>query len=342
MNIGRMKLLLWIVALILGGYLAFYVSEFFKEKPELERGISEERQYEVLRDGVEPPEPPKDNVVAYEDVRRVFHGMNWTGKLPPPPPKPTEGGDKPKEVPKTPVSELLSVLYLQEDLSEPEKSLAYVSYQDAKLAAKAKSSEDYLLRVGEKLAKPHAYITVAAITAEGVRFRFDEEEREAELVPLSADDSYEGPRITRVVDGKAIEPERRSGSIRKVGDAPAFRPQETTQIGQNHWLLGTETMTKVERDYSAILSRDLRYRTKRGADGRVKGIEVTHVATGSIPEQHGVTPGEILKSINGHPVTGVNDAIAYVKREADQTDTWVAVFEKFGREYTRTYTTPPE
>jgi hypothetical protein len=40
-------------------------------------------------------------------------------------------------------------------------------------------------------------------------------------------------------------------------------------------------------------------------------------------------------------VTSVNDAIAYVKANVNTTDTWTAVFEKQGREITRTYRSPP-
>jgi hypothetical protein len=39
-------------------------------------------------------------------------------------------------------------------------------------------------------------------------------------------------------------------------------------------------------------------------------------------------------------VTSVNDAVAFVKANANTTDTWVAVFEKQGREFTRTYHSP--
>ena len=55
-----------------------------------------------------------------------------------------------------------------------------------------------------------------------------------------------------------------------------------------------------------------------------------------------MTSGEIVKSINGHPVTSVNDAVAYVKGEAGTTNTWIVVFEKQGREFTRIYKSPEE
>jgi len=39
-------------------------------------------------------------------------------------------------------------------------------------------------------------------------------------------------------------------------------------------------------------------------------------------------------------VTSVNDAIAFVKANSDTTTTWTAVFDKQGREVTRTYYSP--
>ena len=63
---------------------------------------------------------------------------------------------------------------------------------------------------------------------------------------------------------------------------------------------------------------------------------------GSLPASHGVTKGEIIKSINGHKVTSVNEAIAYVKQESDHTTVWVVEIEKGGITYFRTYETPPD
>ena len=76
--------------------------------------------------------------------------------------------------------------------------------------------------------------------------------------------------------------------------------------------------------------------------GSVVGLRVTHVAPNSIPEAHGLVEGEVVKSINGHPVTSLNSAIAYVKKEAATTDRWIVVIERQGREYTRTYHSPVE
>ena len=93
-------------------------------------------------------------------------------------------------------------------------------------------------------------------------------------------------------------------------------------------------------DYADILSR-LEYRRARNpVDGTVKGIQITKVAPNSIAAQHGLTTGEIVKSINGHPVKSITDAVSYVKKEAATTDVWEVVFEKQGREFTRIYESP--
>ena len=113
-------------------------------------------------------------------------------------------------------------------------------------------------------------------------------------------------------------------------------------VRKNEYQVGLDDIQELNDDYSRILSQDLRYRTHRGSDGRVDGIQITNVKPGSLPARHGVTGGEIIKSINGHPVKSVNEAIAYVKQEAEKTDTWVVVFEKQGRTYTRTYHSPVE
>jgi S1-C subfamily serine protease len=47
--------------------------------------------------------------------------------------------------------------------------------------------------------------------------------------------------------------------------------------------------------------------------------------------------GDIIRSINGEPVTSTNEAISYVKTHADVTTHWVAVVERQGKEITLTY-----
>ena len=75
--------------------------------------------------------------------------------------------------------------------------------------------------------------------------------------------------------------------------------------------------------------------------GRKDGIQVLDVQPDSVAAQHGLSNGDVIKSINGHKVTSVSGAIKYVKANANTTPTWVAVLERQGRDVTIIYNSPP-
>jgi len=336
MNIARIKGLTWLGALIVGGVLGWDVYEFLRHTAELEQPVPE-ATLNALLDDVEQPEPPRENRVAYGTVLTVFRDMNWTGKAPPPPPVPKDPGAI-AEVPKNPVSDLLKVMVLQVDTRDPAGSLAYVIYTDTKLARYNEDHKSRILRVGTLLFAPYEHIEVEAITLTGVTFSFtNDSEREFEIVPVEDYDMGDQPGI--VVVDHAVMPQRER-QIFANPNPTAFNPRATQEIRKNEFQIGLDDIQELNDDYSRILSQDLRYRTHRGPDGRVDGIQITNVAPNSLPARHGVTGGEVIKSINGHPVKSVNEAIAYVKKESEKTDTWVVVYEKQGRTYTRTYHSP--
>jgi len=120
-----------------------------------------------------------------------------------------------------------------------------------------------------------------------------------------------------------------------------WRPKETIITGKNEYQLGTGTLQEFNRDYGRILSQDIKTRQHRNPrTGEIDGVQVTSVASGSLPSQHGVNKGDVIKSINGHKVSSVNGAINYVKANADTTTKWVAVIERQGREMTLTFSSP--
>jgi type II secretory pathway component PulC len=167
-----------------------------------------------------------------------------------------------------------------------------------------------------------------------------EEARTAETVPPVAFEGSHG--VVLVGDGGVIQPTRPGGA--QIGHlaAPRWKPNRTQQVSANLFQLGTEDVAEFNESYAEILAKDIDYKQYRNPKtGQVDGIEITKVAKGSLPASHGVQEGEVLKSINGHKVTTVNEAIAYVKKNADTTSEWVAVFERNGREVVRTYKSPP-
>ncbi len=340
MNIQRSKGVVWLASFAVGGYLLYFVVDFLRRKPELAREVSTEELSAVL-DSIQKPAEPQKDVVEYTQIQAVFHQMDWTGKPPPEvqPAAPLEAA----AAPKVPIKDLLKVLVVTVDTVDAKKSLGWVKFTEQKLQAHNDLKEDRILRMKERLFSPYQDVRVEAVTPEGIVFAFDDAAREKETVPPVPYNWQRGELGIVVVEpGGAIQPqlERR---IPFSAPRETFRPGQSLLIRKNEWQVGTETLKELDRDYSRILSRDLSYSTYRDPrTGAVEGIKVTRVAPDSLPAQHGVTEGEILKSINGHKVTSVNDAVAFVKANADSTDTWVAVFEKQGREFTRTYHSPQE
>ncbi len=341
MNIQRWKGLVWIGSAALGAFLLYYVVDFLKRKEELAREIPDEEITAVL-EGIKRPEEHKADVVDYTVVKRVFHEHDWTGKERVKAVAPQDG-DKPLPVPKVDVANLLKVLAIKVDTSKPEHSVAYVKFVDGKLSGHT-DKEDTILRPEERLFAPYQDVRVEAITREGVVFAFDDPERPRETVQTSAYQSAQRGDlgIVMVGPGGPKMPQLDRQIETGPADPVAWNPEQLTQLRKNEWQVGTATLTELDRDYSRILSRDISYSNyKNPRTGATEGIKVNSVKPGSIPAQAGLSEGEVLKSINGHKVTSVNDAIAFVKASADATETWTAIFEKQGREITRTYHSPP-
>lgn len=337
MNIQRWKGMVWFGSLAVGGFLVFYVYDFLRQKEALAEEIPNEVLVGVL-DGVKKPEEQKSDVVDLDAMKRVFFVHDWTGKEKEKPVVAAQG-EKPQAPPKVAVASLLKVLAIKVDTSKPEKSVAYVKFVDPKLAVHVEK-EDVILRNEERLFAPYEDVRVSAITADGVVFAFDDE-RDSETVTTSPYLPARGELgIVMVGPEGAILPQLQK-QIDSASPEVPWNPEQLTQIRKNEWQVGTETLETLDRDYSRILSRDIEYTTwKNPRTGASEGIKINKVAPNSIPAQAGLSEGEILKSINGHKVTSVNDAIAYVKANADGTSEWLAVFEKQGREFTRTYRSP--
>jgi hypothetical protein len=333
----RWKGIVWLGSVAVAGFLVYYVVDFLQNKQELAKEVSD-AEVDAVLDSVKKPPVEKTEVVEYSAIQRVFHDHDWTGK---PPVKPVaQGPAAPTAPPKVAVASLLKVLAIKVDTSKPEKSVAYVKFTEPKLAVHT-DKEDPILRPDERLFAPYQDVRVEAITAEGVVFAFDDAAREKETVATSSALRAD-LGIVMVGPEGAILPQLQRQVERASPDLPPWRPEQLTQLRKNEYLIRTGTLEELDRDYSRILSRDISYSTyKNPRTGATEGLKINKVTPNSIPAQAGLTEGEILKSINGHRVTSVNDAIAFVKANADSTDTWTAVFEKQGREFTRTYRSPP-
>jgi S1-C subfamily serine protease len=57
-------------------------------------------------------------------------------------------------------------------------------------------------------------------------------------------------------------------------------------------------------------------------------------------EKLGAKSGDVIKSVNGHPVNSVQEGINYAKTHDAQYDTWEIVVENLGKTKTITYKEP--
>jgi hypothetical protein len=349
MNIGQIKILSWLGAVLLTSFLAFYVWTFVRGLEQIRRPPDAEKIRAALEES-EPVKAKAQDLVAYADVTRLFllnckdckgnpncHHMNWTGKVAPPPV--VEGDpDKPKPVLVIPVKDLVRVLMVRVDMSDPKESIVFLKYTPKSGLKNTGTPPGYSLREGDKLSPPHDKIRVESIDAAGVTFAFDEAGREKEtLVPaefeLKSGIAEVGP------NGVVLPP---LGSTIKRGQTVTFNPPHTVAIGKDKYILGREDMQYINENYAQVINQVRWERHQDPHTGKYDGIELKEVVPGSLAAQHGAQEGDVIKSINGHPVTSVQEAITFAKNNSGKYTTWEIVVDSHGQTKTITYHSPQQ
>jgi len=347
MNIGQIKIISWSGAGILTLGLSFYVWDYVSHMTVRSQQPDPKKVKQVLED-VEPIKVKSDEVVAYTDIKRLFHTtcsecktnpncrhLNWTGKEKEKPAPPTIVGEAPKEK----VDELVSVLMIKADMADRKNSSIFFKYKNKAMNKGLNNNGPaggFLLREGEHLGAPYDTIRLDEITGAGAFFAFDGEKREREILAPGTFDVV-GPVVVGP-DG-AIMP-KATGLIPNTKEAP-FSLTKTTKIGANTWQIGTDDKKYFEEHYTEELTRNVR--TARHQDprtGKYDGIEITGVTAGSAAAAHGAQEGDVIKSINGQSVSSVSEAVQYVKTHADQTNSWEVVVESKGMTKTVIYHSP--
>jgi hypothetical protein len=335
MNISQIKLLTWLCAALLTLGLSLYVFRFVTQLKEKQRP-PDGAKIQALIEEIEPPKVKVDEVVTYADIKRLFHEFNWTGRVIEAPVA-AGAAPEPQAIEKTSVRDLVHLQMIKVDLGDPKNSSAFIKYKPKSGIQNSGTPPGFLLREGDALASPHDYAKIESITADGVTFVFREEGRDPET--LTAEEFDISTAIVQVGPDGVRVPKSRSSIPR--GEREPFRPERTTVFGANRYMLGSEDMAYLNENYAQVMARELR--TARHQDprtGKYDGIEIKEVAQGSIAERHGAQAGDVIKSINGHPVTSVNEAITFAKNNADQYTVWEIVVESKGKTKTIIYETP--
>ncbi|MDF1797567.1 MAG: PDZ domain-containing protein [Planctomycetota bacterium] len=340
MNISSIQNVIWVGSLACASYLGFFLYEF--KQPESQARL-QRLNNDFIKGALEDVKFPEPEVYMEFDfpvVKRLFHDMNWSGKEPE-----VIVVKEPDKTPTTtakakPMGDLVEVLWVRAASFDPSASQALVSYKDSQMS-RSKSVKDGAaeLYVGDYLPSPHAYCFVKDIVEAGVVFGFDDEGREPELVepPVFMD----GIHIVEAGPDGALMPAA-TASIGSLPDAPVYNPDRTMLIDRNHYKVGTDDAERFATDYAAIIAQIDHRRHRNPSTGQYDGIEIQDVPAGSIAAQHGVKSGDIIKSINGHPVSSVQEAIQFGKNNSEKYSTWEIVIENKGVERTVTYDSPSD
>lgn len=336
MSLTRLKAIAWALAALAGVSLAAYVIQFLGERDEIAQTVSQEDMLGVLA-SVPEPKAPKVGPVAYDTVHRGVALLNWTGKVDAPKISENTITTPPPPPPKKGIADLLEVLFLRADLEEPDLGMVYVRYKEPPLM---KGGDKARLVVGDHLPATYQKVYLKSVRPEGALFAWEDGEGdEALLLPVEADSTYE---IIQVGTGEAVMPPR-IAFPQSPNRSPGLRYEHITPVGPNHYVVGTKDAAELSENYAEIIAREVRTaRWRNPGTGRYEGIEVKDVATGSKAAQFGIKAGDVIKSINGQPVTSTSDAITFVKKEAQEkvVEKWYVVVDSKGKEKTIVIDTP--
>ncbi len=340
MNINQVKAFTWLVSAGLTAGLSYYVFDFYTHRGELQTPrISSQEAQDILQ-SARIPEGPKLSLNDARAVERSFLELNWTGERPPEPVAEVIRSDEPAKVNHLTMEELISIQMLMEDTLNPDQGRAFISYKPEAGVNIANASLSIEIHVGDRLHKPHQYATVKAITTEhGITFSFDDEARSDEDV-LPAE--YDTDIKIHIVGSGGEVIEAPSVTIPTL-DRKVWRPDHTTMTKENHFVIGKEDQQAFASDYGGILAREARTgRHRNPRTGKYDGIELKSVTPGGRLAAHGAKDGDIIKSINGHPVTSTAEAITYAKNNQDKYTTWEIEVENKGKTRTVTYESPQD
>jgi len=325
MNTAQTKALAWTAAALAGAALAGYVVWFGLNYRQVGQYVSKERMSSVL-ENVPAIVRQADDIVSYDRVKRSLIEMNWSGKAPvKAAPQPVVKAPEPSALP---VSKLVKIRAVRIDGEDPAGSLVLLAYlPDARVeppprasGTSGPASDTVAKLVGQHLDPPNAHVRVFAIRPNEVEFAFDDEGRAHETLSI-----HELPLSGfSIASGDSPTPRSSAPAIRiPIGSSSAAPPLKTQVIRPNEYRLGVEDVQYIGENYAQVLADEVRYERHRDPKtGRYDGIQVTEVAASSIASQHGLQPGDVVKKINGHPVTSVPEAVNFVKNNQSLYDVW--------------------
>ena len=337
MNTAQIKLLVWSCVGVLAAGTTAYLALSLRDVKNIPT-VTKEQMTKVLSK-VPEVETRQENVISGALVDRGLKLMDWTGKPPPERPEIVETGPEVVAPTRESVSSLLKIRGIRYHGDAPADSEVIFKYlSTAQVTEPGNSDGTFLKRPGDVLDGRLNQIKIEAIYPGGVEFAFlNEPGREHEYVEKAPYDL--SGHFVVVADGQ--QPVSRPGNF-DITKRPELPPPGRTQpISPTKFRIGTDDALELNDRYPEILTSEVSIDRHRDPVTKAyDGIAVKGVKSDSIAARHGVQDGDVIKSINGTPVTSKEEAINFVKRNKDKYTEWVVEIWNKGQTRTITYYPP--
>jgi hypothetical protein len=338
MNTAQAKLFSWSAVGVLGVGLSLYMVHFAKSQDRVGPSVGKDTMQKLLSGVLDDSEEKADGELDYQLVSSGWKDMSWLGR-PKEAPAPPKVDDTPKVAvaSKVKLDDVVRVMAIYYDPVSELETRAVLKYQPQSGVDASKVKNGVVSKaVGDRLDSPLHGARIVKIDGAGVEFAFDDEAREHEtLLPKELD------LLGRLVFlGEGAQPMIPSVSAIPRAATYGQWPKKTERIGPNQFRVGLDDAALIEKDFDRILTEEVRTVVHRDPVTKQRdGIQITEVKPGSTIEAHGGQSGDVIKSINGHPVKSEQEAIQFVKANADVYDKWEVEVENKGE--TRTVTIYP-
>lgn len=258
---------------------------------------------------------------------RVLYELNITGKEKP---RPVDPVAAPVAVVKA-VASILKIGYTQLVSDDSKDSRAYVLYTDPMITQPLKEG---FLHIGDHLPSPFSKYFVVEIQPRIVVFGEDGSDKKEEVGLSNLDFTFSGIQAS-AGSGRLGS---RSGQLFPPNYST---PAETTEVAPGEYWISYQEAKQFESGYQGAI-RDVQSsdyydpKTRKPAGVKVDGLGPNSIAT-----KYGVQQGDIIKSINGNPVSSKAQAIEWAKKNPDLPSYTVEI-ERLGKIITKTYVPPPK
>ncbi len=344
MKSNRVLPLLWVVAVLVGGWTLYRFVDFVRKKNLYLTPYGDREVREPLKEkGTSAKARAAKN---WPDYKNLFE-LNVTGKGAPAPASEDIGPPLPPVGHVQPVSDLLRVLYVMFDAADPEGTagfnldqftghFCYVQYKDTMLEKSAAP----LLSVGDRLPEPHSAIQVKSIHQDRVVFQRTGEKDEEVIVR----EMEISPELVHGVLGDGAGPASLPAS--PLASRPAIKasrdwPATTMEERPNKWKVSASDVEQVtERANEIVGTGEITVTPHyRKGESSASGLRIGSIKPGSILDGKGLKPGDVIKSINGTPVRSREQVIEYIQAHPDLRSFTLEI-ERLGRPLTLQYSLP--